>query len=245
MKTNKRSCAPFKRMDRLRQSKQVGQIKPTRHETRLLPPQLSLKIFCWPSTGVHTYWIQPPKKRRATRLNTRQKKSNIEEVPSDGQCLFNAIDQTKVQAPQAHPLRTKVVEWIRQNWNKNPDMAEMMPHLAKGGAAVANLGLQDVFDDIKTEETLEEYLETMSRASTYATEAEAAIGAYLGGYRVAIYTTGANGTVQMERAMIGDPNGEARSILLSNRDKGQEAHYDIYRPLVDEWDRRAKEGKAL
>ena len=120
----------------------------------------------------------------------------------------------------------------------------LIRYLVSGGTAVANLGLQDVFDDIKTE-TLEEYLETMSRASTYATEAEAAIGAYLGGYRVAIYTTGANGTVQMERAMIGNPDGEARSILLSNRDKGQAAHYDIYRPLVDEWDRRAKEGKAL
>ena len=67
----------------------------------------------------------------------------VDPVPGDGQCLFNAIDQTKIHDRTAHPLRLEVVEWVRDKWSANPDISAMMPHLA--GLLEGALRLHDAF----------------------------------------------------------------------------------------------------
>lgn len=156
------------------------------------------------------------------------KAPGVDPVPGDGQCLFNAIDQTKLHDRTPHPLRLEVVEWVRNNWTANPDISAMMPHLAEllGGA----LPLHDVFPEIRSSSDLEGYLDRMSHYSEYGEDREAAIAAHIRGYSVTIYRRDSDVTELEVLVPVGRDGGEARSIVLSNRDSGFGAHYDIYRP---------------
>eukprot|EP01047_Picozoa_sp_COSAG01_P021372 COSAG01_NODE_1238_length_11092_cov_20.966433_5_plen_1732_part_00 len=75
----------------------------------------------------------------------------------------------------------------------------------------------------------------MARYNEYGSDREAAIAAYIRGYSVTIYHQGKGGDVRLELPVpLGKDGGVARSIVLTNRDSGCGAHYDIYRPTASE-----------
>jgi hypothetical protein len=150
----------------------------------------------------------------------------IEHVPADGQCLFNAVDQTKYEGGTVHPLRSLVVKWVRDNWSRNPDISPLFPHLAR--LLDQPYRLHDAFDEIESQEDLDSYVHRMSKYSEYAGEKEAGIAAFIRGYSVRIYRC-CGGVVELELPEpIGKIGGEQRSIVLSNRDSRWGAHYDVY-----------------
>jgi hypothetical protein len=123
----------------------------------------------------------------------------------------------------------EVVEWVRDEWSANPGISAMMPHLAQllGGA----LRLHDAFPEIRSStDDLEGHLHRMSQYSEYGEDREAAIAAHIRGYSVTIYRRDSDGIVLELPVPVGRDGGEARSIVLSDRDSGFGAHYDIYRP---------------
>jgi hypothetical protein len=166
---------------------------------------------------------------------------SIETVPGDGQCLFNSIDQTQIRGGSVHGLRKLVVEWVRDNWSANPDVSSMMPHLAEL-LQNGKYRLHDMFEEVESERDLEDYLQRMARYNEYGSDREAAIAAYIRGYSLTIYHQGKGGDVRLEVPVpLGMDGGVARSIVLTDRDSGCEAHYDIYRPAASE---RAGTGAA-
>jgi hypothetical protein len=171
----------------------------------------------------------PPGRAPGGRMSDR----SIETVPGDGQCLFNSIDQTQICGGSVHGLRKLVVEWVRDNWSANPDMSSMMPHLAE--LLNGKLRLHDVFEEVESERDLKDYLQRMARYNEYGSDREAAIAAYILGYSVTIYHQGKGGDVRLELPVpLGMDGGVARSIVMTNRDSGCGAHYDIYRPTASE-----------
>ena len=84
--------------------------------------------------------------------------------------------------------------------------------------------------EIRSSTDLDGYLHQMGQYSEYGQDREAAIAAHIRGYSVTIYRRDSDGIVLELPVPVGRDGGEARSIVLSDRDSGVGAHYDIYCP---------------
>ena len=186
------------------------------------PQQQSSSNRTTPSTPLQR-WARP--RQRATAAG-----GAIVETPQCGQCAFNALARTQIRAPEIHPLRVKTVKYVLDNWTANPNIAYMLPVL--GELCQGELRLQFEFSDIcvhprgRHHVQIDEYVEHMMDAATYAELRELAIAAFLEGVRLHIVNEMADGQIIDDpQSPVGQINStDVRCILRVGE------HYEIYYP---------------
>ena len=190
----------------------------------------------------------------ASMVAARQPASDgswVEDVPGSGACLFHSIAQSQ-DAMVARRLRLLVIDWVRDKWDANPNIAGMLGPMLQ--AVLHKVHLQEWL--LGTDyggtvvHSLAEYCALVSSDAMYGTEAEAAIAASILGVCLSIYSpssspsaaayvaaaaataASSSSTVvwQCESAGLGEVDGEPRMIALVHRDKGLAAHYQILHP---------------
>ena len=122
------------------------------------------------------------------------------------------------------------MKYVLDNWTANPNIAYMMPAL--GELCQGELRLQFEFSDIcvrphgRHRVQIDEYVEHMMDAATYAELRELAIAAFLEGVRLHIVNEMADGQIIDDpQSPVGQINStDVRCILRVGE------HYEIYYP---------------
>ena len=85
-------------------------------------------------------------------------------------------------------LRFKVVEWVVQQWDSNPDIAELLgpARRAVQPSVLLQEGMCRSYGDCAVR-SKEDYSALMQRDGVYGDQAEAAVAAYLSGVSLDIY----------------------------------------------------------